>query len=162
MAALDWVVVAVLVASILLGLLRGLVYEVMSVLSWIAAFILAQWFAPEVSGRLPMGNSGEAIRYAAAFLLVFVIAMFTGGLLAWLVKKMVEAVGLKPVDRALGAIFGLVRGAMLVLVLAVVVNLTPLKNGDWWNESKSAEVAGAALRGLQPVLPESFARYLPG
>ncbi|HVZ42512.1 MAG TPA: CvpA family protein [Ramlibacter sp.] len=161
MAALDWVIVGVLAVSVLLGLLRGLVYEVISVLSWIAAFVLAQWLAPDVSQMLPMGSSGASIRYAAAFVLVFVLALFAGGLVAWLVKKMVEAVGLKPIDRALGAIFGLARGVVLVLVFAVVVSLTPLKDGEWWNESKSAEVAQAALRGLQPVLPEQFGRYIP-
>jgi membrane protein required for colicin V production len=161
MASLDWVVLAVLLVSVLLGVLRGLVYEVVSVLSWIAAFVVAQWFAPDVAGMLPMGEASQAIRYAAAFLLVFIAAVFAGGLVAWLSKKLVEAVGLRPVDRTLGAAFGLVRGIMLVLVLAVVVHVTPLKNGEWWKESRTAGVATAALRGLQPVLPEEFGKYLP-
>ncbi|MBI5276615.1 MAG: CvpA family protein [Burkholderiales bacterium] len=160
-ATLDWVVLAVLLVSVLLGVLRGLVYEVLSVLSWLAAFVVAQWLAPDVAVMLPMGEAGEAIRYAGAFLVVFIATVFAGGLLAWLTKKMVEAVGLRPVDRTLGAAFGLVRGIVLVLVLAVVVHVTPLKNGEWWTESRTADVATAALRGLQPVLPDRFGRYLP-
>ena len=161
MASLDWVVVAVLLASLLLGLWRGLVYEVLSVMSWIAAFVLAQWFAPEAAAWLPLENMPEALRYAAGFLLVFIAAMFAGGLLAWLTKKMIEAVGLRPVDRALGGLFGLVRGAVVVLVLAVVVHLTGMKNSAWWQESMAAGVATAALRGLKPVVPEQFGAYLP-
>ena len=161
MAPLDWVVLAVLLVSVLLGVLRGLVYEVLSVASWIAAFIVAQWLAPDVTGMLPMGDAGEAIRYAAAFLVVFIAVLFAGGLLAWLTKKMIEAVGLRPIDRTLGAAFGLVRGILLVLVLAVVVHVTPLRNAEWWTESKTAGVATAALRGLQPVLPDRFGKYLP-
>lgn len=162
MAALDWVILAALAASVLLGLLRGLVYEVLSVLSWIAAFLLAQWLAPWVGERLPMmGGANEAVRYAAGFLLVFIAAVFAGGLVAWLTKKMIEAVGLRPVDRALGGLFGLVRGTVLVLVLAVVVHVTGLKSGAWWQESVAAGVATAALRGLKPVVPDEFGAYLP-
>src|SRR5688500_20052562 len=127
MAALDWVFLAVLAASLLLGAWRGLVYEVLSVISWVAAFVLAQWLAPQAAALLPMGGSGEAMRYAAGFVAVFIAVVFTGGLLAWLIKKMVEAVGLRPIDRTLGAAFGLVRGAVVLLARAVVINMTPLQ-----------------------------------
>ena len=161
MAPLDWVVLIVLLASVLLGLLRGLVYEVLSVLNWLAAFVLAQWFAPAAARWLPMGSAGQAMRYAAGFVLVFIATLFVGGLLAWLTKKLVEAVGLRPVDRALGGVFGLVRGAVALLALAVVVHLTSWKDSGWWTESFSGGVATAALRGLKPVVPEKFGAYLP-
>ena len=64
MATLDWVFLTVLAASLALGAWRGLVYEVLSVLGWIAAFVLAQWLAPDAAAWLPMGRSGEALRYA--------------------------------------------------------------------------------------------------
>lgn len=161
MATLDWIVAAVLAASVLLGLWRGLVYEVLSVLNWLAAFVLAQWLSPRVALLLPLGQAGESLRYAAAFVLVFILALFAGGLLAWLTKKLVEAIGLRPVDRALGGLFGLVRGMVAVLALAVVVHLTGLREGPWWTESMTAGVATAALRGLKPMVPESFGSYLP-
>lgn len=161
MATLDWVVLAVLLVSVLLGVLRGLVYEVLSVLSWLAAFLVAQWLAPDVATMLPMGDTPEPIRYAGGFLVVFIAVVFAGGLLAWLTKKLIEAVGLRPIDRTLGAAFGLARGIVLVLAMAVVIHVTPLKNGVWWTESRTADVATAALRGLQPVLPDRFGKYLP-
>jgi membrane protein required for colicin V production len=162
MVALDWVFLAVLAASLLLGAWRGLVYEVLSVISWVAAFVLAQWLAPQAAALLPMGGSGEAMRYAAGFVAVFIAVVFTGGLLAWLIKKMVEAVGLRPIDRTLGAAFGLVRGAVVLLALAVVINMTPLQRGEWWTESKGAHVATGVLKEMKPVLPERFGHYLPG
>ena len=161
MATLDGVFLTVLVASLALGAWRGLVYEVLSVLGWVAAFVLAQWLAPDAAAWLPMGGSGEAIRYAVGFVLVFIAAAFAAGLLAWLVKKLVEAVGLRPVDRTLGAAFGLVRGGVLLLAAAVVVNMTPLQSGEWWTESKGAGVSTTVLKGLKPVLPERFGQYLP-
>lgn len=161
MATLDWIVLAVLAASVLLGLWRGLVYEVLSVLNWIAAFVLAQWLAPRAAQALPLGHAGESLRYAAGFLAVFIGALFAGGLVAWLVRRLVEAVGLRPVDRALGGIFGLVRGAVAVLVLALVVNLTGLKRDRWWEGSVTAGVTTAAWRGLKPVVPPRFGALLP-
>jgi membrane protein required for colicin V production len=160
-APLDWVMVALLLASFLLGAWRGLVYEVLSVISWIAAFVLAQWFAPQVAQMLPMGGTGESMRYASGFLLVFIGVVFAGGLLAWLTKKLVQAVGLRPIDRTLGAAFGLLRGAVLLLALAVVIIMTPLKRGEWWTQSQGAGAATTALKSLKPVLPEQFGQYLP-
>ena len=160
-ATLDWVILAVLGLSLLLGAWRGLVYEVLSVLSWLAAFVLAQWLAPSAGQWLPMSGAAEPVRYAAGFALVFVAAVFAGGLLAWGTSKLVQAVGLRPADRALGAAFGLIRGAVVVLALAVVVNMTPLRAEPWWTESAGAGVSTAALRGLKPVVPERFGQYLP-
>jgi membrane protein required for colicin V production len=161
MAVLDWVFFAVLGISFLLGVLRGFVYEVLSVASWIAAFALAQWLAPQAGELLPMSGAAQPLRYAAGFAVVFVVAVFAGGLVAWACRKLIEAVGLRPVDRALGAAFGLVRGVVLLLALAVVVHLTALRSAGWWTESAGAGVATAALRGLKPVLPERFGQYLP-
>jgi membrane protein required for colicin V production len=162
MAALDWVFVAVLAASFLVGAWRGLVYVVLSVASWIAAFIVAQWLAPEAAGWLPVDRAPEAGRYAMGFIVVFIAVVFAGALLAWLIKKLIEAVGLRPVDRTLGAAFGLVRGAILLMAVAVVVNMSPARSAEWWTESKGAGVSLAALKGLKPVLPERFGQYLPG
>jgi membrane protein required for colicin V production len=161
MAALDWVFIAVLAVSFLVGAWRGLVYEVLSVISWVAAFIVAQWLAPEAAGWLPVDRAPEAGRYAMGFVVVFIAVVFAGALLAWLTKKLVEAVGLRPVDRTLGAAFGLLRGAILLMAVAIVVNMSPARSAAWWTESKGAELSIAALKGLKPVLPERFGRYLP-
>lgn len=161
MPTLDWIFLGVLLTSLLLGAWRGLVYEVLSVVSWLAAFVLAQWFAPDVAQQLPMAGSAEPVRYAAGFVLVFVLAVFTGGLLATLIKKLFAAVGLQPADRALGALFGLLRGVVVLLAATVVIGMSPLKSGDWWQESMGAGLTTAALHGLKPVLPEEFGKYLP-
>ena len=159
-ATLDWVFAAVLVVSLALGAWRGLIYEVLSVLTWIAAFILAQWLAPDVALKLPMSGAGDAVRYAAGFALVFILAVLVGGLFAALAKRLFAAVGLQPADRALGAAFGLVRGVVLLLAATVVIGMTPLKSGRWWQESVGAGIAMAALKGLKPVVPQEFGQYL--
>ena len=160
MAVADWAFLTVLAVSLLIGAWRGLVYEVLSVLGWALSFYLAQLFAPDLASRLPLQGASEPVRYAAAFVLIFVVAVLLAGLVAVLFKKMVEAIGLRPVDRTLGAAFGLVRGGILLLALTVVVNMTAFKSSAWWQQSQGAEVLTAALKGLKPVLPEQFAKYL--
>jgi membrane protein required for colicin V production len=161
MSSTDWILSALLVASMLLGVWRGLVYEVLSVMGWIAAFLLAQLFAPAVSEKLPMQGSGETLRFAAAFVLVFIASVFAAGLFSALMKKLISAVGLRPVDRILGAIFGAFRGLILLLALSVVVHMTALHESEWWLESKGAPMLMTLLKGLRPMLPEKFAAYLP-
>ena len=90
MATVDWIFLAVLVFSMLLGAWRGLVYEVLSVLGWAVSFYAAQYFAPLVALWLPLQSSSESVRYAAAFVLVFVAVVFTAGLLAFLLKKLMN------------------------------------------------------------------------
>ena len=160
MAAVDWILLGVLVFSLLLGAWRGLVYEVLSVLGWAVSFYVAQWWAPQVALWLPIQSASEPLRYAAAFVLVFIAAVFAAGLLASMLKKLVEAMGLRPVDRTLGAAFGLLRGVILLLAATVVMDMTALKSSAWWQESKGAVALEATLKGLKPVLPEQFAKYL--
>ena len=160
MAAVDWILLGVLVFSLALGAWRGLVYELLSVLGWAVSFYVAQWFAPDVATRLPIQSASNPVRYAAAFVLIFIAAVFAAGLLAFLLKKLVEAIGLRPVDRTLGAAFGLLRGLILLLAATVVMDMTALKSSDWWRESKGAAALTATLKSLKPVLPEQFAKYL--
>ena len=161
LTTLDWVTLGVLLASLVLGAWRGLVYEVVSVAGWVAGFVLAQWFAPEAAKRLPLSGLSDSLRHAAGFVAVFVASLFAAALLAWVTKKLVEAMGMRPVDRTLGAAFGLIRGMVLLLAIVVVVDMTPLKTDAWWREARSVGVLEAVLRGLKPVLPEEFGKYLP-
>ena len=160
MPVLDGIFLPVLLISLVVGAWRGLVYEILSVANWIAAFVLAQWFAPAAAQWLPLSGASEVVRYAAAFVLVFVAALFAGGLVAFLLRKLVAAVGLRPVDRVMGAAFGLVRGVVVLLALTVVVGMTSMGRGPWWQESTGASIAATVLQGLKPVLPQEFGKYL--
>ena len=161
MASLDWIFAVVLLASMAIGAWRGLVFEVLSVAGWVASFFVAQWCAPDMAAVLPLGDSDGALRYAAGFIVVFVGAVFACGFLAWLAKKLVDAIGLRPVDRTLGAAFGVLRGLVLLLAAAVVAGLTPLHEARWWQASEGTAVLEEMLRGLKLLLPEEFGRHLP-
>jgi len=161
MADLDWIFLAVLAASTLIGLMRGLLQEVLSLLSWIAAFILAQWLAPQAAQYIPMGGASEAVRYAGGFVLTFIATLVLSTVGVFFLKKAIAAVGLRPIDRILGGLFGAARGGIFLLAVAVVVHMTPLQRASWWQEAQGPRVADLALLGLKPLLPQEFAKYLP-
>ncbi len=161
MQVLDLICLAGLAFSLLVGAWRGLVVEVLSVMSWIAAFFLAQWLAPDAAQWLPLEGATEVVRYAAGFVLVFIATVFFGSLLAFVIKKLLTAVGMRPADRVLGAAFGLVRGVVMILALTVVVGMTSARAAPWWQDAVAPQVATVVLQGLKPVLPQEFGKYLP-
>ncbi|MPN08605.1 hypothetical protein SDC9_155889 [bioreactor metagenome] len=101
------------------------------------------------------------LRYAAGFVLLLVGSMFAWGVISWLSKQLIEAVGLRPVDRTLGALFGVLRGGLLLLVLALVIQYTPLHKALWWQDSVLAPWLTEALGWVLPALPEDWGQYLP-
>ena len=162
MALTDWILLGVLFASMAVGFWRGLVYEVLSLAGWVAAFVVAQWLAPDVVGWLPMIKAApNAVQYAVAFVVVFVATVFVAGMVSWSIKKLVETVGLRPVDRTLGGAFGLARGVVLLLALTVVLQLTGLSRDAWWSTAQGPVWLELVLTGLKPLLPQTFVEYLP-
>ncbi len=161
MAALDWIFIVVLLGSLVVGAWRGLVFELLSLAGWVVAFFAAQWWAADMGRMLPMGEADDALRLAAGFVVVFIAVVFACGFVAWLMKKLIEAVGLRPADRTLGAVFGVLRGVILLLAVGLVAQWTQLQETDWWKESRGAPILQQALKDLKPVIPEGFARHLP-
>ena len=161
MSAVDLSLLLFLLVSVLLGLWRGLVRELLSLAGWVAAFLLAQSLAGWTAQRLPLQDFAEPLRHAAGFITVFVVAAFGAGLLSWLIGRLVDSVGLQPVDRVLGAGFGLLRGLVMLLALALVVNMTPLKQQEGWQASAGARSLDQGLHLLKGAVPESLARYFP-
>jgi membrane protein required for colicin V production len=161
MAALDWIFCAVLLVSVLLGAWRGLVFEVLSLLSWLVALVAARCFAIDMALLLPMQGSSDGLRYAAGFVVVFVAVLLVGSLIAVVSKKLMTSVGLRPVDRVLGALFGSLRGGLLLLLATAVVHATPLKSTAAWQESVGAGLAMAVLKAVKPALPRDLEKYLP-
>lgn len=160
MAALDWIALAVLAASLLLGLWRGLIFEVLSLAGWVLAFVAASLWATDLAQHLPMGDSSEAWRLAAAFVLIFLGVVFGAGLLASGLRRLFSAVGLGAADRALGALFGLGRGLLVLLALTAVLRLSGLAQETWWREARCSAWLEAGLSAAGPWLPQTLAERL--
>ena len=160
-SAVDWILLAVLGLSLLLGMWRGIVQEVLSLAGWVAAFYVSQMYAPMAAAWLPMDGSSQMLRYAAGFVVVFIAVLVATVLVSWVVKKLVSAVGLGPLDRLLGSLFGLMRGVVILLAVTVFVGMTPMRDTDGWKQAQGAQWLQQFLHVLKPVLPADFGKYLP-
>ena len=162
--ALGWVdigLLAFLLLSVVFGLVRGLVFEVLSVLGWVAAYFAAQWATPLLMPYVHLGEPGSALNHGITFASAFVVAIIVWSLLARLIRLMLRATPLSPVDRLLGAGFGLARGLVVLLALATVVGLTPLHESAAWQHSEGAVWLNAALHEIKPLLPAGLSQHLP-
>jgi len=157
----DAVLLGVLVLSALVGLVRGLVFELFSLVGWLVAYFAAQWFAPVLAPHLPVGQAGSALNHGAAFACAFIGALIVWGLVARLARMLVRATPLSLVDRLLGACFGLARGSVVLLAVATVVGLTPLARSVAWQQSKGGAWLQAGLQGIKPLLPPQVSQHLP-
>ena len=160
----DWTLLAVLALSVVVGLWRGLVFELMALVGWVVAYVAAQLYSPLVAAQLPsglLGLPGSALNLGAGFALTFFGVLIAWTLLARLVRLLVHATPLTLVDRTLGAAFGLVRGGVLLLALATLVAFTPAARSQPWQDSQGAAWLRVALQGIKPVLPADVARHLP-
>ena len=158
--AADIAMLAVLVLSMAVGAWRGLVFEVMSLLGWFAAYLAAQAFSTAVAAQVPIGAPGSPLNLAAAFVLTFMAALIVWGLLARLLKMLIHATPLSLVDRLLGAAFGVLRGGVVLLVVFAVVARTPWVESPTWQRSLGAAWLKVVVVGLKPALPAGIANHL--
>ncbi len=157
MTAVDLIVLGILLGSAALGLSRGFVREVFSVSAWVLAFLAAKTLSPWFAAWIPGLVEEEAIRYAAAIVLVFVLVLIAASLTGALLAGMVRLVGLGAYDRLAGFGFGLLRAAVLLLGLAVLAGLTALPRTAAWQEAASRAALERAALELRPWLPQSLA-----
>lgn len=156
----DYAVMAIVVISALLGVWRGLVYEVLSLLGWVAAYLAARLFAQDVLPFVPEGVGGESLRLAAAFAGVFMTTLVVSGLVAWAVSRLVQFVGLGVLDKLLGALFGMLRGVLIVLALVWLAGLTDLPRQDFWRDSELAVTAQSMALAMKDWLPGDLPQRL--
>ena len=156
---LVWVdtgLLAFLALSVVVGLLRGFVFEVLSLAAWFVAYFAATRGAGWAAPYIPMGAPGSALNQGVAFTAVFVVALIAWGLVARLVRGLVRATPLSAVDRVFGAGFGLLRGTLALLVLTVAVGFTPLAHSAAWQQSQGAIWLDALWQGVRPWFSSSF------
>lgn len=156
----DLALAAVLLLSIIVGAVRGFVFEALSLGAWLLAYLATPFLSPVVAGWLPASVQEGGWQVLAAPVLAFVLVLVLVSLLARLLRTLLHATPLKGPDRLLGAGFGLLRGALLCLLLGVVIGFTPLRKHPAWEQSQARPLLGGTLRWLQPLLPPDLHRLL--
>jgi len=156
----DYAILAVIAISVLVGALRGFIKEVFSLLVWAAAFFVAYQYGGDVAGLMEDAIELPSARTAMGFTGLFVAVLLVGGLLNYLLGKLVVGTGLSGTDRLLGGVFGAARGLALVVATLLVTGLTPLPADPWWNESPTIARMMPLVDWAASFLPESIAEHL--
>ncbi len=162
MSPADLAILAILAVSVLVSIFRGFIKEVFSILVWVAAifaaFQVATPFAESLAPFIELPSARVIVAFAAVFLLVLVV----GGLVGYLIGKMVEKTGLSPTDRLFGGLFGLLRGLVIVVLAVMLMRITPFAQDPWWRDSKLMPTFEQLADRAQALLPESVRRMMDG
>jgi len=160
MTALDLIVLAVIALSIMFAYFRGVVREVVALAAWIAGLVAAFGYMDQVATIFSGLDVTPAVRHVLAFTLILVAFLIAGAIVAWLLRSAVHAVGLGFVDRFLGALFGVARGALIAVLFALIAGVTTLPRHDWWQNSLVGPVLADSALSLRPYLPREWAERL--
>ncbi len=153
----DIAILMIFALSMLIGLVRGLVVEVLSIVVWVMASVLAYMLGPAVAGWFGSQVELNSLRIFLGYGAVFVAVLIVGALLVFLMKKLIQGTGLTGTDRLLGMLFGALRGGVLVVILILVVGLTPIPNDDWWQQSRAVAVFQPMAARVRAWLPANVA-----
>jgi membrane protein required for colicin V production len=160
MTGFDFGVLAIVALSTLFAFFRGVVRELIALVSWIAGLALALAFEGPLAAMLPGFDATPAARHVIAFALIFVAVLVAGALVAYVLAKFVRAAGLAFVDRFLGSVFGVARGMIIVLFAVLVAGLTTLPRHEWWQNAALGPPLVEAALALRPWLPAAWAERL--
>jgi membrane protein required for colicin V production len=155
MTLFDYVVLAILL--ILISVWRGLVREILSLIGWVVAFVVANLFAQDLEALLPSVLGLPILRFIVAFLLLLVGTIFLMALINWGILRGIQAAGLELADRGLGGLFGLARGCVIVLAIVLVGGMTRAPQMDVWKDALFSRLAESAVETLLPFLPDDIA-----
>jgi membrane protein required for colicin V production len=160
MTAFDYAVLLIVGVSILISVMRGLVREALALVGWVVAFWVAAHYTVPLAPLLPHAIPNETLRMLAAFVGLFLGSLLVATLLTIALAELVKKLGMGAVDRGLGALFGLVRGLLIVLVLVLLAGLTPLPHQNYWRNAMLSAPFEALVAVVNPWLPEQLAKRI--
>lgn len=161
MTGFDYIVLAILGFSALLGMIRGLIKEVLSLVAFVVAVAAAVWWGGSIAASLSDLIANDFLRAAAAYGGTFIAVLLLVGLLNVTLAGLVERTGLTPADHGLGAVFGLARGALIIFVLVGLAGYTELPKEKWWSEAKLSNAVVTAVQQSKTMLPPAISSWLP-
>lgn len=160
MTAFDFMVIGVVGLSTVFAFMRGFVRVFVSLAAWVVGVVAALRYSEFVGGKLPDFGEVPATRYVLAFALILVALLIVGALAGFVLSRLVRAVGLGFLDRALGAIFGFARGLLIAVILVLFAGLTTAPKMVWWQNSLTGPELTTAALALRPWLPKAWADRL--
>lgn len=160
MPAVDVAMLIVLAVSAGVGVWRGFIYEAASLLGWVVAYVGAQRFSPWLMAQWSLQGYTPELGRGSAFVVLFLVILLVWAVAARLLRRVVHATPLHVPDRLGGAAFGLVRGVLILLVVATVVGWTPLKDSEGWQASQGRVWLERLIEGLRPYWPDGLSEQV--
>jgi len=160
MTTFDYIIIAIVAVSIILGVWRGVVGEIIALVAWGLAFLAARWWGEEVANILVTVIAHPVLRLVAAWALIFIAVLILMALLRMSVSGLLKAIGLSPINRLLGMVFGAVRGLAIVMLLVAVGGMTMLPKEKWWVEAYLSAPLETAVLASEPWLPPEVAQRI--
>jgi membrane protein required for colicin V production len=157
---IDYGILGLIGLSALIGLIRGLIREVFSLCLWAAAVWAAMTYARMFSVHFNAMIPVPSMRMAAAFALIFVGALLLGGMVGFLLGKLIDSTGLTGTDRLAGVLFGVARGVLIAAVLVFLGGMTPLPQDPWWKQSKLIPPIQSLVVWLKTQVPSDLASHV--
>ena len=159
MTYFDYAIIAIVAISLLLGVWRGVIGEIIALMAWVLAFIAAKWWGSELA-HFFTGIDDPALRLVAAWVTIFITVLVLMALLRLLLRSLLKALGMTFTDRFLGLVFGVARGLLIVLGLVAVGGMTSLPKEKWWRDAHFAPPLETAVLAGRPWLPPEAARRI--
>ncbi len=157
---IDYFILGIIALSGLMGLLRGLLKEAISLATWIAAFIVATLFVQDGAAYLGKYIGIPSVNIILAFGILYLGTLLIGGLINLVVAQLVQRTGLSGPDRLLGLVFGLLRGLVFVTVLVLMAGFTPMPQDLWWKQSPLLPRFQQGAVWLRERLPPDIAQHI--
>ena len=155
----DYFIIAALALSVLVGLWRGFIGEVLALACWVAAFWVAWQFGDKLAAQFTAISLPSA-RLVLGYAICFVAVLIAGALLGFVMRKLIAGSGLSGSDRLLGMVFGLIRGLALVTLTVLILGFTPLPRDPWWQQSQLLPGFQRSAEWLSVRLPPEVTKYL--
>jgi membrane protein required for colicin V production len=155
----DYCIIAALALSVLMGLWRGFIGEVIALACWVLAFWVAWTFGAQLATQFTAITLPSA-RLLLGYAICFVGVLIAGALVGFLMRKLVAGSGLSGSDRMLGMVFGLIRGLAIITIAVLILKFTPLPQDPWWKESKLLPTFENAAQWMTTKLPPEVTHYL--
>lgn len=160
MTGFDWIILVVIAVSGGISVIRGFVKEAISLATWILAVWVALMFAPKLALLMPETWESPTLRWMVSAVALFMSTLLVGGLANFLLSTMVEKTGLSGTDRALGVVFGILRGVAIVAVVVLIFSETALSQEAWWTESRLRPIFEPIAQWMKAHYPADMAESM--
>ena len=160
MTLFDYVVLFILVCSIVISTMRGLIKEVLSLISWVVSFFVANAYGAVLAVWMPEVIPGQMLRLIIAFAVLFIGVRLLMSLFMLAVDAVIKASGLSLADRGLGGLFGLARGCVIIMASVLLFGMTSVPQQAFWKNALLSPLAETAAQTVMPFLPGSVVQHV--